>query len=227
MKQKQNLSTADMSYIAMMTVVIAVCSWIYVPSAVPFTMQTFGVFCALGLLGGRRGFLAVLLYVLMGAAGLPVFSGFTGGLGQLLGPTGGYILGFLLMALAYRLTDRRPERSLKSMGRRHASGPCPVLCLRDGLVHLCVFPRLRPHRPSDRPGLVRFSLSPARRDKALPGPAAHQNAGQIYKVRPCDKFRAPEPAVLLSPLPKGEGLFYRLFTGAGYNIFHCAAKVEA
>lgn len=115
MKQKQTLTTADMSYIAMMTVVIAVCSWIYVPSAVPFTMQTFGVFCALGLLGGRRGFLAVLLYVLMGAAGLPVFSGFTGGLGQLLGPTGGYILGFLLMALAYRLTDRRPERSLKSM----------------------------------------------------------------------------------------------------------------
>lgn len=94
MKQKQNLSTADMSYIAMMTVVIAVCSWIYVPSAVPFTMQTFGVFCALGLLGGRRGFLAVLLYVLMGAAGLPVFSGFTGGLGQLLGPTGAIFWAF-------------------------------------------------------------------------------------------------------------------------------------
>ena len=98
---QSRFSTRDMAYIALMAVLLAVCSWISVPAPVPFTLQTFGVFCALGLLGGRRGSTAVLLYILLGAVGLPVFSGFQGGLGKLLGPTGGYILGFLLSALLY------------------------------------------------------------------------------------------------------------------------------
>ena len=94
-----------MIYVSLMAVVIALCSWLSVPSAVPFTMQTFAVFCALLLLGGRRGFLAVGLYILLGAFGLPVFSGFRGGIGVLLGPTGGYILGFLLSALLFWLLE--------------------------------------------------------------------------------------------------------------------------
>ena len=85
----------------------ALCSWLSVPSVVPFTMQTFAVFSALLLLGGKRGFLAVGLYILLGAFGLPVFSGFRGGLGALLGPTGGYILGFLLTALLYWILEGR------------------------------------------------------------------------------------------------------------------------
>ena len=96
---KQNITVRDMAYIALMAVVIALCSWISVPAAVPFTMQTFAVFCALLLLGGRRGTFAVALYILLGAFGLPVFSGFRGGIGALLGPTGGYIVGFLLCAV--------------------------------------------------------------------------------------------------------------------------------
>ena len=95
----------DMIYIALMAVVITLCSWLSVPAAVPFTMQTFAVFCALLLLGGRRGSLAVGLYLLLGAVGLPVFSGFKAGLGALLGPTGGYLLGFLLGALLYWLGE--------------------------------------------------------------------------------------------------------------------------
>lgn len=102
---KEKTTVQDMIYIALMAVVIALCSWISVPSAVPFTMQTFAVYCALLLLGGRRGLLAVLLYILLGAFGLPVFSGFRGGIGALLGPTGGYILGFLLCALLFRLLE--------------------------------------------------------------------------------------------------------------------------
>lgn len=98
---KQNITVRDMAYIALMAVVIALCSWISVPAAVPFTMQTFAVFCALLLLGGRRGTFAVALYILLGAFGLPVFSGFRGGIGALLGPTGGYIVGFLLCAVLY------------------------------------------------------------------------------------------------------------------------------
>ncbi len=75
------------------------CSWITIPGAVPFTLQTMGVFLAIGLLGGRRGTTAVLCYILLGAVGVPVFSGFKGGAGALLGPTGGYIIGFLASAL--------------------------------------------------------------------------------------------------------------------------------
>lgn len=92
-------NTADLAYIGIMAALMAVCSWISVPTAVPFTLQTFAVFLAIGVLGGRRGTLSVLVYILMGAAGLPVFAGFSGGAGVILGLTGGYIAGFLLTAL--------------------------------------------------------------------------------------------------------------------------------
>ena len=91
--------------IALCAAVMAVCSWISIPAAVPFTMQTFGVFLAVGLLGGRNGTLAVLVYILLGAAGLPVFSGFNGGIGHLFGATGGYIIGFVFSALLMWLAE--------------------------------------------------------------------------------------------------------------------------
>lgn len=88
--------TYDLVYIAVFAVVMAVCSWISIPAQVPFTLQTFGVFMAVGVLGGKRGTLAVLVYVLLGAVGVPVFAGFSGGIGALLGNAGGYIIGFIL-----------------------------------------------------------------------------------------------------------------------------------
>ncbi len=76
--------TYDLVYIAVFAVVMAVCSWISIPAQVPFTLQTFGVFMAVGVLGGKRGTMAVLVYVLLGAVGVPVFAGFSGGIGALL-----------------------------------------------------------------------------------------------------------------------------------------------
>ena len=96
---KPKMRTVDMAYIALFAVVMAVCAWISIPAAVPFTLQTLGVFLAVGMLGGKRGTLAVLIYLLLGAVGMPVFAGFNGGLGYMLGSTGGYIVGFLLSAL--------------------------------------------------------------------------------------------------------------------------------
>jgi len=93
------LRTKDYAYIALMAAVMAVCAWISIPATVPFTLQTFGVFTAVGLLGGRRGTISVALYILLGLIGLPVFSGFSGGAGYLLGATGGYIIGFIFSAL--------------------------------------------------------------------------------------------------------------------------------
>ena len=94
--------TRDMTLIALMAVMICVCTWICIPGPVPFTLQTLAVFTALEVLGGRRGFWAAAAYLVMGAAGLPVFAGMAGGLGILLGPTGGYLMGFLVLALVYR-----------------------------------------------------------------------------------------------------------------------------
>ena len=96
----------SMVYAAICAALIAVCAWISIPGPVPFTLQTFGIFLTLGLLGGRWGTTAVLVYILMGAAGAPVFAGFKGGPGTLFGPTGGYILGFLLSALLMWAMER-------------------------------------------------------------------------------------------------------------------------
>ncbi len=93
--------TLQLVYIAVFAALIAGCSWLSIPSAVPFTMQTFAVFLALFLLGGKNGTLAVVVYLLLGAVGAPVFANFQGGLGALFGSTGGYLLGFLVTALLY------------------------------------------------------------------------------------------------------------------------------
>ena len=85
---------------------IAVFAWISIPvSDVAFTLQTLGIFLAFGLLGGKRGTIAVVLYLLLGAAGMPVFSGFRGGIGVLLGVTGGFLWGFALIGPVYRLLE--------------------------------------------------------------------------------------------------------------------------
>ena len=108
---KSKWRAVDLAYTALFAVLMMVCAWITVPLTVPFTLQTFGVFAALGTLGGRRGTYAVAASLLLGRAGLPVFSGFRGGPGVLLGTTGGYILGFLALALLYwAVTARLGQR---------------------------------------------------------------------------------------------------------------------
>ena len=93
------IRTRDIAYIAIFTALMAVCSWISIPTAIPFTLQTMGIFLAVGLLGGKRGTIAVLAYVLLGAVGAPVFSGFSGGVSALASPSGGYLVGFFFSAL--------------------------------------------------------------------------------------------------------------------------------
>ena len=92
---------------ALFAALIAICAWISIPvSDIAFTLQTLGIFLTLGLLGGKRGCTAIGIYLLLGAAGLPVFSGFRGGIGILAGVTGGYLWGFLFAGLSYRLLER-------------------------------------------------------------------------------------------------------------------------
>ena len=104
--------TLDMVYIAVFAVLIAICSWISIPTVVPFTLQTFAIFLSVGVLGGKRGTLAVLVYILLGLMGIPVFAGFSGGIGVLAGNTGGYIMGFLLSALVMWAMEKILGRKL-------------------------------------------------------------------------------------------------------------------
>ena len=97
-----NNTVRNMARCALFAALLCVCSWIAIPLPnMTLTLQTFGIFLALGLLGGKWGAGACLTWLVLGAAGLPVFSGFRGGLGMLLGATGGYLWGFLAAALVY------------------------------------------------------------------------------------------------------------------------------
>jgi len=88
----------DICFTALFASVIAVCSQISIPAGVPFTLQTFAVPLAGIVLGARKGFIAVAVYILIGAAGVPVFTQFKSGFAVLFGHTGGYIISFPFMA---------------------------------------------------------------------------------------------------------------------------------
>lgn len=86
---------------ALFAALTAVCSMISIPlpfTPVPINLATLSVFLAGGLLGSKYGSVSQFIYVALGAVGLPVYHSFTGGLGILTGPTGGYIIGYVAAA---------------------------------------------------------------------------------------------------------------------------------
>lgn len=114
--------TRSLTMIALSAALIAICSWIAVPTTIPFTLQTFAVFTVLGLLGGRLGTAAIATYMVMGLVGLPVFSGFSSGPAALFGATGGYLMGFLCMGLLYWLLTHLLGNRLPLVGLFLLSG---------------------------------------------------------------------------------------------------------
>lgn len=105
MKEK----TVRLTVTGVCAALLAVLSQVQIPlpAGIPVTLQTFAVAFIGYLLGAKWGGAAVLLYLALGAAGLPVFSGFSGGAARLFGVTGGYLLGFLPMAALAGLGARR------------------------------------------------------------------------------------------------------------------------
>lgn len=106
----------DIALIAGFAALIAVCALlpaIKLNGLVPVTLQTFGVMLAGAVLGAWRGAAAVALYVAVGAAGLPIFSGGKAGFAVLLGPTGGYLISFILgAALVGFIVERLPRKKM-------------------------------------------------------------------------------------------------------------------
>jgi biotin transport system substrate-specific component len=111
-ERDNKFKTVDLAYIAVCAALMAVCSWISIPTVVPFTLQTFAVFFSLYFLGGKKGTISVVIYILLGAVGIPVFAGFKGGIGALMGTTGGYIVGFVFSGLVFMLFEALFGRKL-------------------------------------------------------------------------------------------------------------------
>lgn len=102
MRQKKNkIKTKDMAYMGMCAAIMAACSQISIPmpSGVPITLQTFAVALTGAVLSWKRGSLTILVYILIGAVGLPVFTGFRGGVQVLAGYAGGFVWGFVFLAM--------------------------------------------------------------------------------------------------------------------------------
>ncbi|KRF17798.1 transcriptional regulator [Nocardioides sp. Soil797] len=115
--RRRTASTTDIALIAAFAALIAVAAIlpaINVAGPVPITLQTFAVLLSGACLGAVRGFLAVVLYIAVGAAGVPIFSGGAAGLGVLAGPTAGYLVGFpLAAALCGLIVQRLPRRTVQ------------------------------------------------------------------------------------------------------------------
>lgn len=113
--RKPVATTTDLALIATFAALIAVCavsaSLPFGVNGVPVTLQLFGIFLAGAVLGAKRGFLAVTLYLVVGAAGLPIFAGGSSGIAPFTGVTGGYLWAFPFAALITGLGVERAHRS--------------------------------------------------------------------------------------------------------------------
>lgn len=115
--EKKKLNTKDIVFIGVSTAIIAVCAFITIPvGAIPVTLQTLGICLVAGLFGAKRGTFSVLVYILLGAIGVPVFSGFKGGIGVLAGATGGYIIGFIFTALITGIISNKTKKPFLVFG---------------------------------------------------------------------------------------------------------------
>ena len=143
-----------MTATAIMAAVLAVVSPMAVfLGPIPVSLCTLGIYLSAYVLGSRRCIWAVLVYVLLGAAGVPVFSGFSGGMGRLLGPTGGYILGYFILAgVTGWAIEHNGQRWMQGLGMICATAALYLLgtvwyCVQAGqslnaAVSLCVLPFL-------------------------------------------------------------------------------------
>ena len=100
MKNGQKITTKTLALIAVMTAVTCVLAPLSIPiGPVPISLTNLAIYFALYILGTKKGTISYIVYLALGLVGLPVFSGFTGGPAKLAGPTGGYIIGFIAMAV--------------------------------------------------------------------------------------------------------------------------------
>ena len=111
--KNSKLSVQDIVTIGLCTAIIVIMAQISIPMplGVPMTMQTFAITLTAIILGSKKGAIASLIYVLLGAIGIPVFAGFSGGFDKLVGPTGGFLWSFPIMAFLVGIGAEKYRRS--------------------------------------------------------------------------------------------------------------------
>lgn len=118
--KKHSLSTSQMTLTAIMAAVICILGPLSIPlpiSPVPISFTNLAIYLTVCLLGWKLGTISYLIYLFIGLIGLPVFSSFSSGFGKLLGPTGGYLIGFIAMSLICGVTfEKFSKRSYWIIG---------------------------------------------------------------------------------------------------------------
>lgn len=111
-EKKKKPKALDLAYVGLSAALIAVCAWIAIPLTVSITLQTMAICLVAGLFGWKRGALSVIIYILLGMFGLPVFTGFKSGLAVITGPTGGYVLGFIFTAIIVGIATEKVGKKI-------------------------------------------------------------------------------------------------------------------
>ena len=151
---KHHMSTAQMTVTALMTAITCILAPMALPipvSPVPISLTNLVIFFMAYILGTKLSVVSYVLYLLLGTVGLPVFSGFSGGLAKLAGPTGGYIIGFIPMAIiAGIVIDKFTNRGIQILGMIVGTAICYAFgtawfCLQAGYtvgaaLAVCVIP---------------------------------------------------------------------------------------
>jgi biotin transport system substrate-specific component len=112
---KLNLSIKEITLVGMCAALMAIFSQLSIPlpfTSVPVTLQVFGLVILAVIVGAKIGTLALIIYVIIGTIGLPVFANFHSGFGVLVGPTGGYIIGFIIMAFLIGYASSKQNKIL-------------------------------------------------------------------------------------------------------------------
>lgn len=119
MKTEKNglFSVRSMVFMAIFAALICIAGPIAVPlpGMVPISLGTFAIYLTGALLGGKRGTISVIVYILLGTVGLPVFTNFMGGFAKVLGPTGGYIIGYIPLVLLTGIFADMPSKKRWTM----------------------------------------------------------------------------------------------------------------
>ncbi|MBQ0079147.1 MAG: biotin transporter BioY [Eubacterium sp.] len=129
--------TLSIALCGLFVALLAICSWISIPLTVPVTMQTFAVFLCAGLLGTKRSVASIGCWILMGFIGVPVFAGFQGGPAVIIGPLGGYIVGFIVTAIIVGVASDKISRKPVVLGVAMFIGL--VICYAIGTVWFMYF----------------------------------------------------------------------------------------
>jgi biotin transport system substrate-specific component len=129
---KNYISARAIAEVALFTALICVCACIALPTAVPATLQTLAIYLAVCVLGGKKAVICIICYLAIGSIGLPVFGAMAGGVGVIAGPSGGFLISFILLPVCAAVAGKfvRGERLALFLGL----GVGTVLCYLAGAV---------------------------------------------------------------------------------------------